>query len=125
MQMQTSELPALSALSVVRREGNAVPFDAAKIRTAIANAFLKDGAGRPRRHGGASLSASERAKVDRFTDEVVGEVTRRRDATVPVRIEDIQDQVELALMRAGEHEVARGYVLFRQRRAELRETAQF
>jgi ribonucleoside-diphosphate reductase alpha chain len=121
MQMQTSEL---SSLSVIRREGNVVPFDAAKIRTAIANAFLKDGAGRPRRHGGAALSASERAKVDRFTDEVVAAVTRRWDATIPVRIEDIQDQVELVLMRAGEHEVARGYVLFRQRRAELRETAQ-
>lgn len=120
MQMKTSEL---SALSVIRREGNVVPFDAAKIRTAIANAFLKDGAGLPRRHGGAALSASERAKVDRFTDEVVSAVTRRRDATVPVRIEDIQDYVELALMRAGEHEVARGYVLFRHRRAELRETA--
>lgn len=121
MQTQASEL---SASCVIRREGHVVPFDAAKIRTAIASAFLKDGAGRPRRHGSVALSASERAKVDRFTDEVVAGVTRRHDATIPVRIEDIQDQVELVLMRAGEHEVARGYVLFRQRRAELRKSAQ-
>src|SRR5262249_2979077 len=37
-----------------------------------------------------------------------------------IHIEEIQDQVELVLMRGGEHEVARAYVLYREKRAQER-----
>lgn len=107
----------LSIYQVIRRDGHVVSFDASKIRNAIANAFLKDADGNPRRRGELVLAASERDKVDRFTEQVIAAVTRRKEAGTAIGIEDIQDQVELVLMRAGEHDVARGYVLFRDRRA--------
>jgi ribonucleoside-diphosphate reductase alpha chain len=116
MQKQSS----LSRLNVIRRDGQQVAFDTTKIRAAIAHAFLKDGDGQPRRPHEAVLSASEHVKVDRFTQTVAQACTRHAPQGAAVRIEDIQDQVERVLMRAGEHEVARGYVLFRQRRAEVR-----
>ena len=60
---------------------------------------------------------TEREKVLRFTEQVVHAVSRRPDAAQhPITIEDIQDQVELALMRDGEHTIARDYVLYRESR---------
>ena len=117
--MQTQSVEHMS-FSVLRRDGKVVAFDADKIRNAIAMAFLRNADGQPRRAEGLSLSSSQRAKVDRFTDEVVVAVTGRRLPSAAIGVEDIQDQVELVLMRAGEHEVARDYVLFRQRRSAAR-----
>ena len=105
---------------VIRRDGHVVPFDALKIRNAIANAFLKDADGNLRRQGELVLATSEREKAERFTEQVVNAVTRRKDSGAAIGIEDIQDQVELVLMRAGEHHVARDYVLFRSRRDQQR-----
>ena len=110
----------LSMYQVIRRDGHVVPFDAVKIRNAIANAFLKDADGNSRRRGELVLAASEREKAEKFTAQVVDAVTRRKEAGAAIGIEDIQDQVELILMRAGEHDVARDYVLFRERRARHR-----
>ncbi|OZA27531.1 MAG: ribonucleoside-diphosphate reductase subunit alpha [Hydrogenophilales bacterium 17-61-9] len=114
----------LSPFQVIRRDGHVVPFDALKIRNAIANAFLKDADGNPRRHGELVLATSERAKADSFTEQVVVAVTRRKEAGETIGIEDIQDQVELVLMRAGEHDIARDYVLFRDRRALQRKVVE-
>lgn len=115
---ETNEVP----FKVERRGGKVVPFDAQKIAAAIAAAFLRDADGRPRHLGGNELLPAERAKVQRLTDQVVAAVTRRPDTDQhPIRIEEIQDQVELALMRDGEHAVARDYVLYRERRRQLRE----
>ncbi len=114
----------LSNFRVIRRSGQSVGFDASKIRNAIANAFLKDAEGQPRRRGSLALSASEHEKIDRFTEQAVIAVTGHKTAGAAIGIEEIQDQVELALMRAGEHEVARDYVMFRARRAEQRNAAQ-
>jgi ribonucleoside-diphosphate reductase alpha chain len=108
-------------LTVRRRDGVVIPFDRTRIERAIASAFLRDANGEPR-HGNELLPA-ERAKVERFTEQVVYAVSRRPDAEQhPVDLEDIQDQVELALMRYGEHAIARDYVLYRERRRQLRST---
>ncbi len=55
-----------------------------------------------------------------LTEQVVGALMRRQPGGGTFHIEDIQDQVELALMRSGEHDVARAYVLYREERARLR-----
>jgi ribonucleoside-diphosphate reductase alpha chain len=110
-------------LSVRRRDGTVVAFDRTRIERAIASAFLRDANGEPRHVGGNELLPAEREKVQRFTEQVVHAVSRRPDATQhPVDIEDIQDQVELALMRYGEHAIARDYVLYRERRRQVRST---
>ena len=99
---------------VVRRNGAVVGFDAAKISIAMTKAFLAV-------HGGqGAVSARVRELVARLTATVVAALERRQPDGGTVHIEDIQDQVELALMRSGEHEVARAYVLYRERRTEER-----
>ncbi|MFN7206242.1 MAG: ribonucleoside-diphosphate reductase subunit alpha, partial [Burkholderiales bacterium] len=70
--------------------------------------------------GQGAASARVREVVEKLTQEVVRALVRRQPAGGTFHIEDIQDQVELALMRSGEHEVARAYVLYRERRAAER-----
>ena len=65
-----------------------------------------------------------RAEVQALTDTVVAALVRRKPAGGSIHIEDIQDQVELALMRSGEHDVARAYVLYREKRAAERAAQQ-
>jgi len=110
---ETSE----TSLSVQRRDGSVVAFDRTRIERALTRAFLCDAHGAPRHVGGSDLMPTEREKVLRFTEQVVHAVSRRPDAAQhPITIEDIQDQVELALMRDGEHTIARDYVLYRESR---------
>jgi ribonucleoside-diphosphate reductase alpha chain len=110
-------------LTVRRRDGSIVAFDRSRIERAIASAFLRDANGEPRHVGGNELMPAEREKVERFTEQIVHAMCRRPDADRhPVDIEDIQDQVELALMRDGEHAIARDYVLYRERRRQHRST---
>jgi ribonucleoside-diphosphate reductase alpha chain len=114
---ETNEL----ILSVRRRDGAVVTFDRSRIVRAIALAFLNDANGMPRHACASELMPAERDKVQRFTDQVVHALSRRPDAAQhPVDIEDIQDQVELALMRDGEHAIARDYVLYRDQRRKER-----
>ncbi|MBT0961886.1 ribonucleoside-diphosphate reductase subunit alpha [Denitromonas iodatirespirans] len=109
---------ALSAFQVVRRNRAVVAFDPAKISVAMSKAFLAvEG-----RQG--ADSSRVRDLVARLTDTVVGALTRRLPDGGMLHIEDIQDQVELALMRSGEHDVARAYVLYRERRAAERAAEQ-
>ncbi len=105
---------ALSALQVIRRNGALVAFDADKIAVALTKAFLAVEGGQ------SAISSRVREIVSRLTQTVVRSLTRRQADGGTVHIEDIQDQVELALMRAGEHDVARAYVLYRERRAAER-----
>src|SRR2546422_8387784 len=70
--------------------------------------------------GQSAASARIRELVTALTDAVVTALVRRQPAGGTFHIEDVQDQVELALMRSGEHEVARAYVLYREKRAEAR-----
>jgi len=104
----------LAAFQIIRRNGAVVAFDPNKIAVAMTKAFLAvEG-----RQGAASSRV--RDIVARLTDTVVGALTRRLPDGGMLHIEDIQDHVELALMRSGEHDVARAYVLYRERRAAER-----
>ncbi|MCE5393994.1 MAG: ribonucleoside-diphosphate reductase subunit alpha [Acidithiobacillus sp.] len=99
---------------VIRRNGAVVPFETSKIQVAMTKAFLAvEGST-------GAASARVRDQVARLTQQVVQALTRRQPGGGTFHIEDIQDQVELALMRAGEHEVARAYVLYREERARER-----
>lgn len=99
---------------VIRRNGAVVAFEPNKIAVAMTKAFIAV-------HGGqAAASARIRELVEGLTQNVVTALIRRQPEGGTFHIEDIQDQVELALMRSGEHEVARAYVLYRERRAEER-----
>jgi ribonucleoside-diphosphate reductase alpha chain len=104
-------------LTVVRRDGNSTGFDATKISVALSKAFLAV--------EGPDAGSSHRVRdlVADLTDRVVVALTSRGDARRSVQVEDIQDQVELALMRAGEHQVARAYVLYREERSKARTPA--
>jgi len=111
-----SDLSAHSAaaLQVIRRNGAVVEFHPEKISVALTKAFLAV-------EGSQSATSSRvRELVARLTETVVRSLTRRLPDGGRVHIEDIQDQVELALMRSGEHDVARAYVLYRERRAAER-----
>ena len=100
--------------NVIRRNGKVTAFDATKISVAITKAFL-DVEG-----GTAAASTRVHAKVKELAEQVVRGVTRRQSSGGTVHIEDIQDHVELALMRAGEQKVARAYVIYREERARAR-----
>ncbi|MDN5850429.1 MAG: ribonucleoside-diphosphate reductase subunit alpha [Nitrococcus sp.] len=104
-----------TGLHVIRRDGEVSEFDPGKITLAITKAYLAV--------EGDSASGSQRIRdtVARLTGQVVEALTRRQPAGSSVHIEDIQDQVELALMRASEHRVARAYVLYREERACARQ----
>ena len=99
---------------IIRRNGAVVNFEPAKISIAMTKAFLAVNGGQ------GAASARVREQVARLTDMVVNALIRRQPSGGTFHIEDIQDQVELALMRGGEHEVARSYVLYREKRAQER-----
>jgi len=106
--------PALSHYQLIRRNGAVVPFEPQKIAVAMMKAFLAV------RGAQGAASASVREIVDDLTQAVVRALQRSRPAGGTFHIEDVQDQVELGLMRGGHHEVARAYVLYRERRAQER-----
>jgi ribonucleoside-diphosphate reductase alpha chain len=105
---------AFSQYKVIRRNGAVVGFEPAKISIAVTKAFLAVEGGQ------GAASARIREMVATLTDAVVVALARRHPAGGTFHIEDIQDQVELALMRSGAHEIARAYVLYREKRAEAR-----
>jgi ribonucleoside-diphosphate reductase alpha chain len=105
---------ALSHYQIIRRNGAVVPFTPDKIAIALMKAFLAV-------HGTqGAASASVRSVVEELTQGVVRALVRSRPNGGTFHIEDVQDQVELGLMRGGHHEVARAYVLYRERRAQER-----
>ena len=105
---------ALSHYQIIRRNGAVVPFEPQKIAVAMMKAFLAV-------HGTqGAASASVRETVDGLTQGVVRAMVRSRPGGGTFHIEDVQDQVELGLMRGGHHEIARAYVLYRERRTQER-----
>ncbi len=102
---------------VLRRDSTPAPFDASKISVALTKAFLavegSDSAGSSRIHD----------LVAELTTQVTTALFRHAGPEPLVHVEQIQDQVELALMRGGHHSVARAYVLYREERAAARESA--
>ena len=99
---------------VIRRNGKVTAFDPSKISVAMTKAFIQV--------EGRTAAASTRIheKVQYLAEQVAHAVTRRMPGGGTVHIEDIQDHVELALMRTGEQKVARAYVIYREERAKLR-----
>ncbi|MCV2361392.1 ribonucleoside-diphosphate reductase subunit alpha [Paucibacter sp. TC2R-5] len=105
---------AFQAYQILRRNGAVVSFEPSKIAVALMKAFLAV-------HGtSGAASASVRETVDGLTEAVVRALMRSRPSGGTFHIEDVQDQVELGLMRGGHHEVARAYVLYRERRLQER-----
>ncbi|MBE7420586.1 MAG: ribonucleoside-diphosphate reductase subunit alpha [Ideonella sp.] len=105
---------AYAGYQIIRRNGAVVMFAPSKIAVALMKAFLAV-------HGTqGAASASVRETVDALTETVVRALLRSRPGGGTFHIEDVQDQVELGLMRGGHHEVARAYVLYRERRAQER-----
>lgn len=103
-----------SPYRVVRRDGSASEFDPAKINHAVTRAFLAV-------EGSEAFQSNRlREQVERITEEVVNGLTRRPNGERLLYIEDIQDRVELALMRGGYHKIARAYVLYREERSKAR-----
>ncbi|MDR0478763.1 MAG: ribonucleoside-diphosphate reductase subunit alpha [Burkholderiaceae bacterium] len=103
-----------SHYQIIRRNGAVVAFEPAKIAVAMTKAFLAVMGAQ------SAASASIRETVESLTQGVVRALLRSRPAGGTFHIEDVQDQVELGLMRGGHHEVARAYVLYRERRAQER-----
>jgi len=112
---ETNVVPAHApSMQVIRRNGTVSPFDAGKISVAMTKAFLAV--------EGNTAAASRRVheSVEQLTGEVFAALTRRIGEGRTFHIEDVQDQVELALMRSEHHKVARAYVLYREERARRR-----
>ncbi|MDP3420355.1 MAG: ATP cone domain-containing protein, partial [Thiobacillus sp.] len=99
---------------IIRRNGSVVGFAPNKIAIAVTKAFIAVQGGQ------AAASARIRELVESITGQVTAALMRRTPNGGTFHIEDIQDQVELALMRSGEHEVARAYVLYREKRTQER-----
>ncbi|TBU72267.1 ribonucleoside-diphosphate reductase subunit alpha [Phytopseudomonas daroniae] len=104
-------------LRVIKRNGTVVPYTGDKITVAITKAFLAvEG-------GNAAASSRIHDTVARLTEQVTATFKRRMPSGGTIHIEEIQDQVELALMRSGEQKVARDYVIYREARSQERKTA--
>ena len=99
---------------IIRRNGSVVGFEPAKISIALTKAFIAVNGGQ------GAASARVREVVAALAESVVSALMRRQPNGGTFLIEDIQDQVELALMRSGEHDVARSYVLYREQRTQER-----
>ena len=110
----SSSVNLLAHYQIIRRNGGVVPFEPNKIAVAMMKAFLAV-------HGTqGAASASVRETVDGLTQQVIRALMRSRPGGGTFHIEDVQDQVELGLMRGGHHEIARAYVLYRERRTQER-----
>ena len=104
----------LANYQIIRRNGSVVAFEPHKIAVAMMKAFLAV-------HGTqGAASASVRETVDSLTQAVVRALLRSRPSGGTFHIEDVQDQVELGLMRGGHHEIARAYVLYREKHNQER-----
>ena len=105
-------------LRVIKRNGTVVPFELSKISVAITKAFLAvEG-------GTAAASSRIHETVARLTEQVTATFQRRMPSGGTIHIEDVQDQVELSLMRAGEHKIARDYVIYREEQTRKRAAKQ-
>ncbi len=105
-------------LRVIKRNGSVVGYDDSKIIIAITKAYLAvEG-------GNAAASTRVHETVARLAEDIGNTFRRRMPSGGSIHIEEIQDQVELILMRTGEHKVARSYVIYRNEHARDREQQQ-
>ncbi|RZQ65725.1 ribonucleoside-diphosphate reductase subunit alpha [Amycolatopsis suaedae] len=123
MSLETTQRPPADpdsvpgTVRVIRRDGSVSPFDASKISVAMTKAFLAV--------EGDDAAASSRIHhlVSELTKQVEASLLRHAGPETALHIEQIQDLVELALMRGEHHKVARAYVLYREERAKARAAA--
>ena len=109
------EATAPGTLKLIKRNGKVAPYDDSKIKIAMTKAFLAvEG-------GSAAASTRIHETVNRLTVQITNTFKRRLPTGGILQIEDIQDQVELVLMRASEHKIARSYVLYREERRKARD----
>ncbi|MFY0480580.1 ribonucleoside-diphosphate reductase subunit alpha [Achromobacter marplatensis] len=106
-----------ASYNIIRRNGSVVGFEPSKIAIAMTKAFLAVNGGQ------GAASARVRELVENLASQAVNALVRNRPNGGTFHIEDIQDQVELALMRSGQHDVARAYVLYREKRTQERAAA--
>lgn len=117
-QLAASEHPT-ELLRIIKRNNvkhkKPVPFDENKIKVAITKAFIAV--------EGSAAAASNRIHelIDIITQQITQSFLRRLPGGGTVHIEDIQDQVELTLMRNKQYKVARAYVLYREEHRKARE----
>ncbi|MEH6580964.1 MAG: ribonucleoside-diphosphate reductase subunit alpha [Halioglobus sp.] len=105
-------------IRLIKRNGTVVPFETSKISVAITKAFLAvEG-------GTAAASSRIHETVAKLTDLVTATFQRRMPSGGTIHIEDVQDQVELSLMRSGEHKIAREYVIYREEQSRKRAARQ-
>ena len=107
-------LTAPGKLRVIKRNGKVVAFEEDKIKVAVTKAFLA------MESGNAAASERIHTKVNDITGDIVEVFNRRMPSGGTLHIEEIQDQVELQLMRNEEYQVARKYILYREERAQER-----
>ncbi|MFY7697947.1 MAG: ribonucleoside-diphosphate reductase subunit alpha [Legionella sp.] len=102
-------------LKTIKRNGKIVEYDDSKIKVAITKAFIAV--------EGSNASVSNRIHqlIDQLTQQITQAFKRRLPTGGTIHIEDIQDQVELALMRSTEYKVARAYVLYREEHRRARD----
>ena len=112
---QPSSIIEPGNLRVIKRNGSVVNFDKSKIEVAITKAFLAV------HTSAAAASSSVQQKVNKLSDNVHDTFSSRMPSGGTIHIEEIQDQVELALMRSEELKVARAYVLYRAERTKIRQ----
>lgn len=116
---QISELElnanAPGLLKTIKRNGKVVNYDDTKIKVAITKAFIAD-------EGGTAPTSDRIYKqIEELTRQITQVFKRRLPSGGAIHIEDVQDQVELALMRGGHYKVARAYVLYREEHRKARQ----
>ncbi|PJD92665.1 MAG: ribonucleoside-diphosphate reductase subunit alpha [Legionella sp.] len=102
-------------LKTIKRNGKVVSYDESKVSVALTKAFIAI--------EGPNAVASNRIRdqIETLTQQVTKALKRRLPTGGSIHIEDIQDQVELALMRSGQNKIARAYVLYREDRRKARD----
>lgn len=95
---------------VRKRDGRVVPFDQTRITNAVTRAMQAAGEGNPE-HDAEIIS-----------DQVVNALIYKFPAAHIAGIEEVQDVVETQLMAMGFSQTAKAYILYRNERAQLRET---
>src|SRR5690554_6420538 len=110
----SSDSGASAQLQVIKRTGQAVAYTPRKIAIAITKAFLAVEGQQ------ASGSARVHDAAQSLADDITARLQRRFPEGGTIHIEEIQDLVELGLMRQGFQKIARAYVLYREERARQR-----
>ncbi len=92
---------------VRKRDGRIVSFNKNKIKNAIYKSFL-------------SVGKEDKEKLNRVTEQVIDKLEKKYDGNI-LNVEEVQDIVEEILIKNNLADVAKSYILYRQKRKELRE----